>query len=250
MINKLNISIKGKGMVNKRKIAKEWLYLLIFFLIGLIALPLFVSLVGSLINPINHLTEAKKTAWWNIYSQTHLEDTQIFVQEKNIQEYIQNWISVAESGEKLQNEPFSVKYKMRIEYFETIQSKIPFSLYRKDRIESAKEAFFKPIMEIDIIWMKTNNLWIEPEDSETHLESKFRWKKMWLSAEPEIIEKKRIKIFFETFARNYPQIYIVLLEGLDDSPLGILLFIFSPYLIFQFVRSILWALRQVKQTND
>jgi len=104
-------------------------------------------------------------------------------------------------------------------------------------------------MENDILWMKKNNKWIEPQDSETMHQSRARWEKMWLSSEPEILKTNPLKNFSYSFIKKYKLIYSGLYEGINEAPFQVLIFLLIPYFIFQLVRSIRWAIKQTKKAN-
>ncbi|MCK5636768.1 MAG: hypothetical protein KAH91_05035, partial [Thermoplasmatales archaeon] len=103
----------------KRIFAREWLYLLIFLCIGIVAFPPVLSVVAAVVAPTNKFTYAKTFAWWNKYSQAELEDYQIVYQKDDIKEDIQIWNKVEQTIHFL-NKPLSEKNQLRTEYFNKI----------------------------------------------------------------------------------------------------------------------------------
>lgn len=233
-------------MNNKRIFAREWLYLLIFFCIGIVVFPPVLSVVPSLVRPTNKFNYAKSLAWWNKYSQAELEDYQNFYPKDDIKKNIQIWNNEVEQHMNFLNKPLSEKNRLRMKYFnEEVRSK---SIFIPD-IENAEKNFNKMVMENDILWMKKNEKWIEPINQETSNQSRARWEEMWLSSEPEILKTNSLKNFSFSFVKNYKEMYSIIYEGINDSPLQALIFFLIPYFIFQVIRSIRWAVRQTRKAN-
>lgn len=227
----------------KRIFAREWLYLLIFVCIGAVALPPVLSVIASVVWPNNKFTDAKAFAWWNKYSQDELEGYQNAYLKDDIKENIQIWNNEIEQHINFQNKPLSEKNRRRMKYFDEVIRKKSV-LIRE--IERAEKTFFKLVMANDILWMKSNEKWIEPVSSESLYQSRARWEKMWISTEPEILKTNPLKNFSYSFVKKYEGIYSILFEGIMDSFFQVLIILLIPYFIFQLIRSIRWAVRQTK----
>ena len=155
----------------KRIFAREWLYLLIFFCIGIVVFPPVLSVVSSIVGPTNKFNYAKSFAWWNKYSQAELEDHQNAYLEDDAKKNIQKWNHEVERHINFLNKPLSEKNRFRVKYFnEEVKPK----LFYIPKIENGEKNFSKIVMENDILWMKKNEKWIEPIDPETYNQSRAR----------------------------------------------------------------------------
>jgi hypothetical protein len=205
----------------RKRIAKEWLILLVSILVGFPLLVLVFTFIATFSNPANKWKEMYSTAWWNRISQ---KDIEVFktpewehvpaTLDQNHEKAIQAFENNYEKSSRFEELSFFDKYQIRRKYIEGLYSE---GLHYIAEKELAELAFHKINMEADIAYLRKANKWVEPVEGENLNGSRlrFKWKELWK----------------------------ILGEGLSESRGILALIILIPYILSILVRSVVWAIK-------
>lgn len=238
-----------KTNLKKKRIAKEWIILLISIVVGFPLFVLILSLVATFNNPTSKWKVVYSNAWWNRISQKDIEVFKIpewngrpAYLDSSHARAIKSFEDSYEKSKRFQELSFFDKYQVRRKYIDGLYD----GLYYIAERELAELTFHKINMEADIAYLKRAKLWIDPPDEEDLNGSRIRWAQMILNSEPALRADTKWERFKLGFKMKWRDMLRLLVEALEESTWIVALIVLAPYLLSILVRSVIWALRNVR----
>lgn len=233
----------------KKRIAKEWIILLISVIAGFPLLVLVFSLVATLNNPTSKWKVVYSNAWWNRISQKDIELFKIpewdgipAILDESHERAIRRFENDYEKAQGFKKLSFFEKYQVRRRFFDSLYDGMYFIAER----ELAELTFHKINMEADIDFLKGASIWVDPPEVEDLNQSRVRWAQMILKAEPGLKQDTKWERFKLGFKMQWRDIWGALGEGLEESDWRLAIIVLAPYLLSILLRSVVWAIRNAR----